>query len=166
MKRTTATVAFVAAMSAASSHAATRDESATTGKTEITALVQTFQDAIARKDGEGLKALFLPQGSNWWSVLDDDSYAAVRSRRAEAVRAQPGDLEKFARFISTSNKATREDFSHVRIETDGLVGTVYFDYAFFLGGRQTNHGVETWQLLKTDAGWRISGLVYSERDDK
>jgi hypothetical protein len=165
MKTIVAGLVLVAGLIAfAESSAATVDSGM--AHKEIGTLVKTFQASISAKDGDRLEALFLPQGSNWWSVLDDATYATVKLKRPDASRTVPGDLHKFATFIKTTTHVPREDFNNVRIQTDGMVGTVYFDYAFFLDNKQTNHGVETWQLVRTDAGWKISALLYSEIHDK
>lgn len=145
-------------------HAAQADN--TPARKDIAEMVDTFQSLITAKDGEKLKTMFLPEGSNWWSVLDDTTLASVRQKRPDARRVVPGDFRKFADFIKTTSHSPREDFGNVKIQTDGLVGTVCFDYVFFLDGKKTNHGVETWQVLKTDQGWKISALVYSEIHDK
>jgi hypothetical protein len=162
MRAMIACVASIAGMLSFSVNAAGAQADPATAHREIATLVQTFQSSISSKDGDKLQTLFLPEGSNWWSILDDATYATIKQKRPDASRVVAGDLRKFANFIKTTAQAPREDFTNIRIQTDGMVGTVYFDYAFFLDSKQTNHGVETWQVLKTDGGWKISALVYSE----
>jgi hypothetical protein len=45
------------------------------------------------------------------------------------------------------------------------VGIVYFDYRFIKDGKQTNHGVESWQVIRESDGWKISAMLYSVSDD-
>lgn len=161
---TTLAAAFALVVSSPLLHAKPVDEVA--ARKELSEMAATFQSLIASKDGDGLKAMFLPDGSNWWSVLDDATLADIKKKRSDASRVVPGDFRKFADFIKTTTHSPREDFKNIRIQTDGLAGTIYFDYAFFLDGKQTNHGVETWQVVKTDQGWKISALIYSEIHDK
>ena len=56
--------------------------------------------------------------------------------------------------------------SNVRVTSDGVVATVYFDFVFNMGGKATNAGNETWQLVKDDKGWRIASIAFSSRVPK
>ena len=49
----------------------------------------------------------------------------------------------------------------MKIETDGDVASVWFDYAFLADGRETNRGKEAWQLVNTGEGWKIVAVVWS-----
>lgn len=135
-----------------------------TARAELQQLVEHFRRAIIDKDGEAMRAMFLPGGS-WLQGLDAASLAAVRASKPEAKQFHPGDYEKFARFVGTSPAANEEIFDHVRIETDGTVGMVFFDYRFITDGRQTNHGAETWQVVREHDGWKISAMLYSITPD-
>lgn len=137
----------------------------TAARGDIQSLVTNFQKAIVARDGDALKTMFLPSGSNWWSAFDDGTLATVKKRKPDASREHAGDMVKFADFIKTTTHSPEEVFSNVQIQTDGIIGTVYFDYVFLLDGKPTNHGVETWQVIRTDAGWKISAMLYSEIDE-
>lgn len=133
---------------------------------QIQQLVERFKVAIRTKDDETMRSLFLPGGS-WLQGLDKASLASVRGREPKARQFMPGNYEQFAKFVGSSSKPIEETFDNVRIETDGVVGTVYFDYRFLADGKVSNHGVETWQLVNTDDGWKISAMLYSVvLDDK
>jgi hypothetical protein len=99
--------------------------------------------------------------------LDKTSLTKVQAKQPKAPQFSPGSYEDFAKFIGTSAKPVEETFDDVRIETDGTVGMVYFNYRFLMDGVVMNHGVETWQLVHTDDGWKISAMLYSAiLDDK
>lgn len=67
----------------------------------------------------------------------------------------------FLDFVGSTPSAIEENFHHVRIETDGSVASAYFIFEFLIDGKLENRGAETWQLVKTDDGWKIAAMLYS-----
>lgn len=145
---------FCAAMLAAPLHAAD-------SRAEIQHVVDAFQAAIIAHDGAALAGMFLPEHGAWLSLMDDDSYRQVKAKRADLPRLQSDDFRKFCDFVSKADKRIEEKFSNVRVEANDTVGIVYFDYVFLVDGKPTNHGDETWQLVKVDGHWKISSMLYS-----
>lgn len=139
--------------------AATADTKAP-DRVQIQRLVDQFKRAIIDKNAEAIRGMFLPGGS-WLQGLDKASLDKVHAKQPSAPQFSPGDYKEFAKFIGTSTKPVEETFDDVRIETDGTVGTVYFNYRFLMDGVVMNHGVETWQLVHTAEGWKISAMLYS-----
>jgi hypothetical protein len=131
-----------------------------TDRMQIQQLTEQFKGAILAKDGAALRGMFLPGGS-WLQGLDKASMAKLLAKHPEAKQFMPGNYEQFAKFVSEAPKPIEETFRNLRIETDGTVGTVYFDYQFLADGKVQNHGVETWQLVHTKDGWKISAMLYS-----
>ncbi|WP_157971313.1 nuclear transport factor 2 family protein [Dyella sp. C9] len=129
-------------------------------RAQIQQLVDRFRQAILDKDGDAMSGMFMPGGS-WLQGLDQASLDAVRARKPEARQFSPGSYTQFAGFVGTADRKIEEVFDNVRIETDGTVGTVYFDYRFLVDGKATNHGVETWQVVHADGAWKISAMLYS-----
>jgi hypothetical protein len=136
-------------------HAADADVSA------IRQLVQQFQSAIVARDGKALGALFVPEGGAWLAVLDEPTYAAARARNPAVQRLQPSTWREFADFVTHSARPIEERFHDVRIDTNGTVASVWFDFDFLADGKVTNRGSETWQLVRTDDGWKIHAMLYS-----
>jgi hypothetical protein len=64
---------------------------------------------------------------------------------------------------NSSLPTTRNDekFDNVRIDTDGEVAQVWFDYVFKRGDYAANWGKEAWQLVRTDAGGKIVSIIWS-----
>ncbi|MFZ5636115.1 MAG: nuclear transport factor 2 family protein [Pseudomonadota bacterium] len=130
---------------------------------EVRAVIERFRTAIIAGDGDALRALFLPEPRAWVSVLDDAGLARVRARDPLASRVRPDTYERFARSVQENAGREEEVFSGIGIRTDGLVATVVFDFDYRIDGKVGNRGLEAWQLVRTDAGWKIVSLVYSSR---
>ena len=140
---------------AAPAHAADVEDAA------IRQLVQQFQTAIVAHDGKTLGSLFVQEGGAWLSVLDEPTYAAAKARNPTVQRLQPSTWQKFADFVTHSAKPIEERFYDVRVRTNGTVASVWFDFDFLADGKVTNRGSETWQLVRTDDGWKIFAMLYS-----
>ncbi|HEX8955626.1 MAG TPA: hypothetical protein VF798_05100, partial [Burkholderiaceae bacterium] len=132
-------------------------------KADIEQVVDTFKAAIIRHDGQGLKELFLPDHGNWLSVIHEELYRKVVERNPEAQRINPSTYASFADFVTHAKEPVEERFYNVRIETNGTIGIVYFNFDFLEGGKIENRGDETWQLIKTDKGWKIAAMLYSSQ---
>lgn len=93
--------------------------------------------------------------------MDELSYREVKVRRPELPRIQFDNFKTFCNFVGKTDKRIEEKFSNVRIDANDTVAMVYFNYVFLVDGIPTNHGDETWQLVRTEAGWKISSMLYS-----
>jgi hypothetical protein len=132
---------------------------------QVEQVIDRFQKGLIAKDKPALTALFLPQNGSWISVLSDSSYKLLAARRPGISRAKPGSAAEFIDFVASNPARIEEKFSNVRIETDGAVASVYFDFVFLIDGKENNRGAEAWQLVNTGDGWKISALVYSQTID-
>jgi ketosteroid isomerase-like protein len=146
---------FLALCLAGPAHAANAEDAA------IRQLVQQFQTAIVARDGKTLGSLFVQEGGSWWSVLDEPTYAAAKARNPAAQRLEPSTWQAFAEFVAHSARPIEERFYDVRVRTNGTVASVWFDFDFLADGKVTNRGSETWQLVRTDDGWKIVAMLYS-----
>ncbi|GAA5076102.1 nuclear transport factor 2 family protein [Lysobacter panacisoli] len=130
----------------------------------IRATIESFRTAIIDKDRERFLGLFVQQDVPWQSVLEDRSLAQLQTTRPQAVKArfkQENNPVAFIDGIVASKNASEETFSNVRIDSDGDVATVNFDYTFLSNGTATNWGKECWLMVRTEAGWKITSLAYS-----
>lgn len=136
----------------------------------IRQVVEAFRTSIIDKDKARFTALFFsddPQRVTWQFVNDDARLARLRAVKPDAKKARDIPQSNYLSFIDsivTSTQASEEAFSDVRIDTDGEVASVGFDYAYLEDGRQTNRGRELWQLVRTEGGWKIISVVWSMRD--
>jgi hypothetical protein len=141
-----------------SATAAAQDSASTT---DVQHVMDAFHDAVVHHDGARLAALFIPEGSAWLNVLSDDAYAQAKAKSPDAMKVRVGSYKDFAKFVSTTTANLDPEHSHVRIQSDGTIAAVYFDFVFFIDGKPQNRGSETWQLVKGPDGWRIAAITYS-----
>jgi hypothetical protein len=136
-------------------------ESATKDIAGVQHVMDAFHDAVVGHNGERLSALFLPNGSTWLNVLSNEAYARLKKTSPQLTKVRVSSYKDFAAFVSTTKNALEPKHSHVQIHTDGTIATVYFDFVFFIDGKEENRGSETWQLVNGTEGWRIAAISYS-----
>jgi hypothetical protein len=134
---------------------------------KIEKIVETFRVAIIKKDKDSFMKLFYSETIPWIGVTTDKSLA-----RENANKPKPDmpDLKKifgssgpkkFIEGIVKSPEKSEEKFENVRIDSDGDVAQVWFDYSFNHDGYKGNWGKEAWHLVRTDNGWKISSVIWS-----
>lgn len=128
---------------------------------QVREVIRRFDAAIVAGDGATLRSLFRPQSSAWASVLGESEYARLKARRPEAQRIRPDTYENFAKMVETAKRPQRERFTDIDIRTDGAMASVSFDYVYEEDGVAQNRGIESWQLVKADDGWKIVSMLYS-----
>jgi ketosteroid isomerase-like protein len=127
----------------------------------IRAVVQQFQTALMAHDGKTLDSLFLPDHDSWLMVADDATWTAAKARNASVPKVVRGTRRKFIESVQTGTKPIEERFRDVRIETNGVVASVYFDFDFLGDGKVENRGAESWQMVRAEDGWKIGSMLFS-----
>jgi hypothetical protein len=128
---------------------------------DIEHVMDAYHEAVITHDGSRLVQLFIPQGSMWLNVLSDDAYAQAKAKSPDAVKVRVGSVTDFAKVVSTSKASFNPTHTHVQVNSDGTVASVYFDFVFLIDGKEQNRGSETWVLVKGGNGWRIAAITYS-----
>jgi ketosteroid isomerase-like protein len=128
---------------------------------EIKHLMADYHQAVASHDGARLSSMFIDKGSTWFNVLSDAAYARARAKDPAALKVRHSSFQWFANIVSTSHSRLDPEHSDVRILTDGTIASVYFNFVFYIDGKPENEGSETWQLVRTSAGWKIAAITYS-----
>jgi hypothetical protein len=162
--RTRPSLAIVAALAVVFCFAAPAraDETAHQADREaIGQVVQQFQSAIIAHDGKALGAMFLQDHDSWLSVFAEPGYSEVKTRHPDAKKIVKSSWKEFAEFVQRRDKPIEERFYNVKIDTNGTVASVWFDFDFLVDGKVVNRGSETWQLVHAQDGWKISSMLYS-----
>lgn len=154
LMRTVLTLAF-----AGSTHFASAD--ASSDRVDVDHVMAAYHEAVVEGDAERLTTLFLSTGGLWLNVLSEQAYAVAKTQMPGIVRVKPGSVADFARLTARNKGRFNPTHSALKMNSDGTIASVYFDYVFLIDGKAANRGSETWQLVKGDDGWRIAALTYS-----
>jgi len=131
---------------------------------QIQAVVEAFRIAIINRDQAAFERLFLHEHITWQSVKGDEALQRIREKVPTANKLTVDTTKTPYSFIAgivADKKSSEETFDNVKIDTDGDLASVLFDYAFLSNGNETNHGKEAWHLLRTPDGWKIASVIWS-----
>ena len=128
---------------------------------DIQRVMDTYHEAVVTHDGARLARLFIPDGSAWLNVLSDDAYARAKAKSPDAKKIRVRSFKDLAELVSHTKANFNPRQTHVQINSDGTIASVYFDFIFLSDGKETNRGSEAWQLVKGIYGWNIAAITYS-----
>ena len=135
-----------------------------TATAQIQEVIEVFRTSIINRDQAAFKRLFLHPGITWQSVKSDEALRRVRQKSPTASKLTVDTTKTPSSFIAgivADKDRSEETFDNVKIDTDGDIASVHFDYAFLRNGKETNHGQEAWHLLRTPDGWKIASVIWS-----
>ena len=136
----------------------------------IRQVVESFRTSIIEKDKQTYMGLFFsdkPEDIGWQFVSEDVRLEHIRKTKPDAIKARQIPRVNFISLIDNvvaTPEPREETFSDIRIDTDGEIASVTFDYTFLANGKKTNWGREAWQLIRTEDGWKIFSVIYTIRD--
>ncbi|QJD99065.1 hypothetical protein HH212_02630 [Massilia forsythiae] len=136
-------------------------------KAQIEHVIENFRSAIVNKDEEAFLNLFMKEDVTFTGVTTDASIERLYANRPQPQMKRPSKLysttpRKFISAIAKLETKVDEIVSNVRIESDGDVGQVWFDYSFVNGNYKKMWGKESWLVVHTADGWKIAGVVSSQ----
>lgn len=137
----------------------------------IRQVVDSFRTSLINKDKAVYMSLFFsekPDDIGWQFVSEDTRLEHIRKTKPDAIKARKIPRNNFVSLIdaAVATKESREEtFSNIKIDTDGEIASVSFDYTFLADGKKMNWGKEMWQLVRTEKGWKIFSVIYTIRDE-
>lgn len=131
---------------------------------DLRLMIRSFGDAIRRKNAGAFLALFADGPVTWRRVNSDGRLARLGKGATKAAFDPASTPRAFIEGIVRSPDGHEETFGNIRIEHDEDVAAVTFDFTYLLNGRAINQGKESWHLIRTDQGWRIVSVIYSNND--
>jgi hypothetical protein len=121
----------------------------------VVAVVQRLFDAMARRDTTAARALLLP-GSQFISIRS----AAPGAGSSPAMPRRQADTT-FLRSLAAGRERLLERFWAPVVHVHGPLATVWTPYDFHTDGKFSHCGIDSFNLLRTPAGWQIAGIVYT-----
>lgn len=134
-------------------------------------VVEAFRLSIINKDKATFIGLFYsdnPERVTWQMVDDDARVARLKEFVPEARRVVWWPENNYVTMIDSTVEAGSEPieevFRDVIIDTDGEIASVNFDYSILRSEKEAHWGREMWHLVRTDDGWKIISVIWSQRD--
>jgi hypothetical protein len=118
--------------------------------------VNTMFDAMRKGDSTLLKSAFAKE-----MVLQ-----SVSTNKEGKAIISTESANDFAKAIGTPHTQLYDErivFGDIKI--DGDLASVWAPYKFYLGDQFSHCGVDVFQLMKTDGGWKIIYIVDTRRKD-
>ena len=102
---------------------------------------------MTAKDIDGARDILVPQG------------------RFHAMRAgaEPRSLsnEEYLAQLQASKQTMRERIWNPEVRVHGPIATLWAPYDFWIEGKFSHCGIDAFDLIKTDKGWKIAGGTYT-----
>lgn len=134
-------------------------------------VVEAFRTSIINKDKATFIRLFVsddPAHVTWQLVDDDERVARLKTFVPEVRRVvrwpENNYFSMIDRTTAAGSEPVEEVFRDVVIDTDGEIASVNFNYSLLLAEREEHWGREMWHLVRTDEGWKIISVIWSQRD--
>ncbi len=116
----------------------------------VLAVVQKFFDAMQARQPEGIRQTFLP-GTQYALIVPSAEGYLTRQKSIETLIAE----------TQADPNPWLERLWNPTVLVEGRIATVWARYDFHNGRKFSHNGTDCYTLLKTDAGWKIAGLVFT-----
>jgi hypothetical protein len=133
-------------------------------KGQIMKVFTTYMNCIMNKDSLTFCNLFALDSVSFYGVNAQASYNEFLKKYPKAQLILKDNYRKFIRFVVSSKQKAEEKYSNVYIWNDNTIATLYFNYSFWIDGKETNWGIETWQLMFNGKEWKIMSALFSAND--
>lgn len=118
--------------------------------------VDNVFEAMRTNDSTLLKSCF---------VEDPTTYTVFTNKEGNAQLVR----DNFRRFIEAvgtpKDQVWNEPIWNEKVQIDGIMASVWVDYAFFLDDKMLHCGVDAFQLAKLDNQWKIFQLADTRRKE-
>jgi hypothetical protein len=121
--------------------------------TAVLAVVNRMFEGFAKKDTTIIR-----------STLHDDVklVTAVTNREGKPV-VQTGTMDDFLKTIASAPGKLDERLFNPEIRVDGNLATVWVLYEFWHDDKYSHCGIDSFQLARTEMGWKIFSIADTRR---
>jgi hypothetical protein len=133
-------------------------------KGQIMRVFTTYMSAIVNKDSATFCNLFALDSVSFYGVNSATSYKEFLKKYPNAQLLIKDNYRHFIHFDVSSKQKAEEKYNNVNIWNDSTIATLVFNYSFWIADKETNWGIETWQLLFNGKEWKIMSALFSAND--
>ncbi|HML16161.1 MAG TPA: nuclear transport factor 2 family protein [Bryobacteraceae bacterium] len=113
---------------------------------QVVSVVNKLFDGMAANDARTIASTMTPD-------------ARIVAAQDDRISSRTG--EEFAQRFATNKNQGLERIWDPTVLIRGRIAIVWAEYDYHLAGKFNHCGIDAFTLLKTDAGWRISGIQYT-----
>ncbi|MCO4797809.1 MAG: hypothetical protein KC484_01235 [Colwelliaceae bacterium] len=96
---------------------------------------------------------------NGKKLLQQFTEEAILERVNKKNEVKKSDLSKFAEFVDKSPKHLDEQLFNITIQESGNLASAWTPFAFYLDGKLSHCGINSFQLIKQNEQWKIRYLM-------
>lgn len=127
-------------------------------------LAQTTEDSVKATINELFTAMKESDSVKLLNVFADSAILQTIGNRAGKTVIRNETVQKFASSIKSLPKgAADERITFVTIKIDGPLAVVWTPYQFYFQEKFSHCGVNSFQLVRMDGGWKIQYLIDTRR---
>lgn len=114
-------------------------------KTAVLGVVQKLFDEMAAANAAGILA----------TGTADNQLVAIQKGRDGKLRVSSISAEQFTKFFTKPGAVKEVMYDH-KVDIDGDWAMVWGRYVFFSEGKLSHCGINQFNLVRTEAGWKIA----------
>ena len=121
-------------------------------RAEVLAVVTRMFDGMREADSTKVRSVFDPGAR----------FSSARTREGKTTISYDA-VDGWLAGIARSNRQWDERIFDTEIRVDGNIASVWTRYNFYLNGNLRHCGVDSMELLRTDAGWKVTQLADTQQ---
>jgi len=154
MKRLLPILTLLAGLGCAASEPAPDPAPPNPQEQAVLAVVQQFFDTMRARDVDGARK----------TLLVDGQFNSIRPGEAGGtIRTTP--LADYLEGLGADARLQEERMWDPVVMVDERVAMVWAPYDFHRDGQLSHCGIDVFSLVRTDEGWKITGVTYSVEPD-
>ncbi|WP_420580277.1 nuclear transport factor 2 family protein [Reichenbachiella sp.] len=123
---------------------------------QVLQVVERVFEAMRASDSTMLKTCFTADAATYTLFTDQEGKPQIKK----------GSLERFIDAVGQPKEDVwNEPIWNEKVQIDGPLAAVWVDYAFYLNNQFLHCGVDAFQLVKTEEGWKIFHLADTRRKE-
>ena len=145
MRRAFVCACALMVLAAARAHAQDPD------RARVLAAVQSFFDSMEKADAELAKRILMPD-ARFFSAAERDGKVTIRPSTGDAFVAS---------FSNPNRGKALERMWDPEVRVQGSIAQVWTRYDFHNNGAFSHCGIDAFNLVKTDDGWKIASAMWT-----
>ena len=123
-------------------------QSFATDQDDVVAIADLALERITAEDSAGLADLMIEQAMVYVGIVEDGQYS-VRTRTYADTRDRPFEVDLVERGWDPT------------VMVSGTIAMVWYPYDIYVDGAWSHCGIDIFNMIRTNEGWRIAVLQYN-----